>query len=84
MKVLNLSKKKPCFSKILGTVADEGGKFIGKQVEVGQPLLKTVGNISSTIGRSDFDQGVTGGAGSVAIDAPQLVGTKVDLVKNTA
>ena len=69
---------------MMSTVADEGGKFIGKQVEVGQPLLKTVGNISSTIGSSDFVQGVTGGAGSVARDAPQLIGTGVGLVQNTA
>ena len=56
-------------AKLLGTAADEGGHFIERQVEVGQPILKTVGNISDTIGSSEFVQGVGGSARS----APGLV-----------
>ena len=44
---------------------EAGGKFLAKQVEANEPVLETVVNISSTIGRSDFVQGVTGGAESV-------------------
>ena len=44
---------------------EEGGNFLAKQAEANEPVLETVGNISSTIGRSDFVQGVAGGAESV-------------------
>eukprot|EP00090_Calanus_glacialis_P033530 TRINITY_DN55738_c0_g1_i1.p1 TRINITY_DN55738_c0_g1~~TRINITY_DN55738_c0_g1_i1.p1 ORF type:complete len:128 (+),score=49.78 TRINITY_DN55738_c0_g1_i1:108-491(+) len=51
--------------RLFGTVVEEGGNFLAKQAEANEPVLETVGNISSTIGRSDFVQGVTGGAGTV-------------------
>ena len=57
---------------LLGTAADEGGQFLDNQMKAGQPVLKTVGDISDTIGSSDFVQGVAGGAGTVAKDAPGL------------
>ena len=65
---------------MLSTAADEGGQFIEKQVEVGEPILKTVGNISDTIGSSEFVQGVGGGARS----APGLVGRTASLALSTA
>ena len=42
--------------------------------------METVGNISDTIGSSQFVQGVAGSAG----DAPQIVGTTVGLAQITA
>ena len=50
---------------MLGTVVEEGGNFLAKQAEANEPVLETVGNISSTIGQSDFVKGVQGGAGTV-------------------
>ena len=50
---------------MFGTVVEEGGNFLAKQAEANEPVLETVGNISSTIGQSDFVQGVQGGAGTV-------------------
>ena len=44
---------------------EEGGNFLAKQAEANEPVLETVGNISCTIGRSEFVQGVAGGAESV-------------------
>ena len=66
--------------KLLGTAAGEGGQFIEKQVEVGQPIVETVANISDTIGSSEFVQGVAGSAG----DSPQIVATTVGLAQTTA
>ena len=68
---------------LLGTVADEGAQFLDNQMKAGQPVLKTVGDISDTIGSSDFVQGVAGGAGSAANDAPELVSTKIGLAQDT-
>ena len=51
--------------RLFGTVVEEGGNFLAKQAEANEPVLETVGNISTTIGRSDFVQGVTGGAQTV-------------------
>jgi len=50
------------FFRLLGTAVEEGGNFLAHQAEANEPVLETVGNISTTIGRSDFVQGVTGGA----------------------
>ena len=68
---------------MLGTVADEGGQFLDNQMKAGQPVLKTVGDISDTIGSSDFVQGVAGGAGTVATVVPRLVSTKIGLTQDT-
>merc|ERR1712123_504449 len=51
--------------RLFGTVVEEGGNFLAKQAEANEPVLETVGNISSTIGKSDFVQGVQGGADMV-------------------
>merc|ERR1712106_18789 len=53
------------FFRLIGTVVEEGGNFLAKQAEANEPVLETVGNISSTIGQSDFVKGVQGGAGTV-------------------
>ena len=62
---------------LLGTAAEEGGQFLERQVEVNQPIVETVHNISDTIGGSEFVQGSTR-------TAPQLVGTKLGLAHSTA
>ena len=56
--------------KLDGTLAEESEQLIPKLVEVGQSIGGTVGNISDTIGRSEFVQGVAGSAE----DASQIVG----------
>merc|ERR1739848_769526 len=40
--------------QLLNTAMDEGGKFISRQVEVGEPVVQTVGNISNVIAISEF------------------------------
>ena len=62
---------------LLGTAAEEGGQFLDRQVEVNQPIVETVHNISDTIGGSEFVQGSTR-------TAPQIVGTKLGLAHSTA
>jgi len=62
---------------LLGTAAEEGGQFLDRQVEVNQPIVETVHNISDTIGGSEFVQGSTR-------TAPQIVGTKIGLAQSTA
>ena len=62
---------------LFGTAAEEGGQFLERQVEVNQPIVETVHNISDTIGGSEFVQGSTR-------TAPQLVGTKLGLAHSTA
>merc|ERR1711892_179690 len=51
--------------RLFGTVVEEGGNFLAKQAEANESVPETMGNISSTIGQSDFVQGVQGGAGTV-------------------
>ena len=46
--------------------------------------MKTVGNISDTISRSEFVLGVAGGAGAVGREAPALVTNTVSLAHNSA
>merc|ERR1712062_707857 len=40
--------------QLFNTAVDEGGKFISRQVEVGEPVVQTVGNISNVIATSPF------------------------------
>jgi len=58
------------FFKLLTTAATEGGKFVSKQVEANQPVMRTVGNISTAIAQSDFGNSVHNsvrGGGDVVI-----------------
>merc|ERR1712141_709034 len=40
--------------QLFNTAMDEGGKFISRHVEVGEPVVQTVGNISNVIATSPF------------------------------
>ena len=51
--------------RLFGTVVEQGDNFLAVQAKANQPVMRTVGNISSAIGQSDFVQGVQGGAGAV-------------------
>merc|ERR1712106_175829 len=51
--------------RLFGTVVEQGGNFLAVQAEANEPVRRTVGNISTAIGQSDFVQGVQGGAGVV-------------------
>merc|ERR1719154_813019 len=48
--------------RLVGTAVQEGGNFLAQQAAANEPVLETFGNISTTIGRSEFVQGVAGGA----------------------
>jgi len=52
---------------LFSTLGSESGKFVAKQTEVNQPVVETVGNIRSTISRSDFVQSVQRGCGEILI-----------------
>jgi len=56
--------------KLFSTAVTEGGKFVSKQVEANQPVMRTVGNISTAIAQSDFGNSVHNsvrGGGDVVI-----------------
>eukprot|EP00092_Neocalanus_flemingeri_P048606 GFUD01055516.1.p1 GENE.GFUD01055516.1~~GFUD01055516.1.p1 ORF type:complete len:157 (-),score=45.70 GFUD01055516.1:89-559(-) len=71
------------FVTLIGTAAEEGGHFVENQIRAGEPILQTVGNISDTLGGSDFVQSVAGSAGSVARNGPQLVSSQLNLAQDT-
>ena len=60
-------------ARLFGTAVQEGGEFLAKQAEANEPVLETVGNISTTIGRSGFVQGVGRSAGTVVRSTSCLI-----------
>merc|ERR1712062_298899 len=72
------------FHTWVNTLGAEGGKFMARQTEVNQPIFNTVGNITDTIGRSEFVQTVHQVPASVSSGASQqFIGDNVEMASNT-
>merc|ERR1711936_16359 len=71
------------FHEMLNTLGSEGGRFVARQTEVNQPTLNTVGNITDTIGRSEFVQTVHQVPASVSNgDSQRFIGDNVELASS--
>jgi len=69
---------------LFSTLGSESGKFVAKQTEVNQPVVETVGNIRSTISRSDFVQSVQRGASDMSVvNGGQFLVDNVALASHT-
>jgi len=68
---------------LFSTLGSEGGKFVAKQAEVNQPVVETVGDIRSTISRSDFVQSVRGAGDMSVVNGPRFLADNVNLASQT-
>ena len=68
---------------LFSTLGTEGGKFVSKQVEVNQPVVARVGDISETIHGSEFARSVHQIPERGMLGGGQFLADNVNLASNT-